>query len=75
MNSAYDKKAIYRDRENIFRFVETFGVGQGKTFFFTLTFSDNITDRKIAGKLWNLMNTKIKKLWNDFKYNIICSWK
>ena len=68
MNISYQKKAIYRDRENILKFVKTFGVGQGKTFFFTLTFSDNITDRKIAGKLWNLMNTKIKKFWNDFKY-------
>lgn len=68
MNLAYQKKAIFRDRENIFQFVKTYGVGQGKTFFFTLTFSDNITDRKIAGQYWNLLNTAIKKMWQNFKY-------
>ncbi|MBQ7404270.1 MAG: hypothetical protein IJW05_12635 [Lentisphaeria bacterium] len=71
MNTSYEKKAIYRDRENIFQFVKTFGVGQGKTFFFTLTFSDNVTDRKIAGEHWNLLNTAIKKMWNDFKYILV----
>ena len=71
MNTGYEKKAIYRDRENIFQFVRTYGVGQGNTFFFTLTFSDNVTDRKIAGEYWNLLNTAIKKMWNNFKYILV----
>lgn len=71
MNTAYQKKAIYRDRENIFQFVKTYGVGQGKTFFFTLTFSENVTDRKVAGSYWNILNTEIKKMWKDFRYILV----
>lgn len=71
MLTSYQRKAVFRDRENIFAFSKLHGIGQGKTFFFTLTFKDNCTDRKEAGARWNVMRTAIQKNYIEFRYILV----
>lgn len=71
MLTSYQRKAVYRDRENIFAFSKLHGIGQGKTFFFTLTFKDNCKFRKEAGARWNIMRTAIQKNYLDFRYILV----
>lgn len=68
MFSGYQIKAICRDRMNISRFSELHGIGQGRTFFFTLTFKDNIRNKRIAGDLWSNLHRSIRKQIKIFCY-------
>jgi hypothetical protein len=70
---SYHTKALFREELNIKGFCKDFGVGRGCTFFFTLTFRDNVKDKKEAVKRWNIIRTSISKKFKIFHY--ICVWE
>lgn len=69
----YAYKAHYRESENIGRFAENYGIGQGNTRMLTLTFAKNVSDKIIASSHWNVMLTCIRKYIPYFKF--ICVWE
>lgn len=67
-NCVYSVKAQYRDSENIRKFIKVFGFGEGKTRFFTMTFSEHITNKLEASKYWNVFLTSIKKRFPSWAF-------
>lgn len=70
---SYHSKALYREEMNIKSFAKKYGIGRGRTFLLTLTFKDNITDKKEAAMYWNIIRTQITKIFSLFRY--ICVWE
>jgi hypothetical protein len=69
----YHYKAMFRDRENIQRFCENYGIGQFKTRFLTLTYSRRLTKAE-SSAMWNSFRTALKKeLLPDLQY--IAVWE
>lgn len=68
MNLSYISKANKRDKMNIERFSELHGIGRGRTFFFTLTFRDNVVDKKEASAMWNNLLVQLKRFFITFRY-------
>lgn len=64
----YAYKAHYRESENLGRFAETYGIGMGNTRMITITFRDNITDKKEASSRWNVLLTSLKAIIPIFRY-------
>ncbi len=70
---AHAAKALFRDSQNFEQFAQTFGIGRGNTFMFTLTFRDNMTDKIKASRRWNVLLTSIRKKFDLFRF--ICVWE
>lgn len=66
--NGYTKKAKARDEMNVTAGIQRFGIGRGNTFFFTLTFSDNVTSKEEASAMWNIMLTAIRKVFPFFLF-------
>lgn len=71
--SGYHHKALHREDLNIKAFAKKYGIGRGNTFLLTLTFIENITDKKEAAMYWNIIRTQITKIFPLFRY--ICVWE
>lgn len=63
----YNPKRIFRDSENIKHFLDTYGVGEGKTAFLTITFNKRIYIKKEASRILNIWLTQMRKVFN-FEY-------
>jgi len=70
---SYAYKAHYRESENLGRFAENYGIGQGNTRMITITFKDNILDKKEAASRWNVLKTSLKAIIPIFRY--IAVWE
>lgn len=71
MNSGYQLKAYTRDKMNIGHFAKTYGIGRGNTFFFTLTFKNNVINKKEASRMWHNLLSQINKRFSIFRYIMI----
>ncbi len=71
MNQGYLTKSVCRDKMNIRAFIDMYGVGVGRTFFFTMTFADNIEKKDEASSMWNNLRTTIKREFGDFEYIMV----
>lgn len=69
----YAFKAHYRESENLGRFAENYGIGMGNTRMITITFRDNVTDKKEAASRWNVLLTSLKAIIPVFRY--IAVWE
>lgn len=70
---SYHSKALYREEMNLKGFFKKYGIGRGKTYFFTVTFVENVIDKKDAVHAWNILRTQITKKYKLFRY--ICIWE
>lgn len=68
MNWSYYNKSKYRDIQNIAAFCRQFGLGRGNSFFLTLTFKENIIDKKESASILNSLLTEIRCYYKDFAY-------
>ena len=68
MNWSYYNKAKYRDIQNISAFCRKYGLGRGNSFFLTLTFKENIIDKKESSSILNSLLTEIRTYYKDFSY-------
>lgn len=68
MNWSYYNKSKYRDIQNIAGFCRQFGLGRGNSFFLTLTFKENIIDKKESASILNSLLTEIRTYYKDFAY-------
>lgn len=60
MSTPYLAKAMYRDRTNIGAFIDQFGFGQGKVFFMTVTFKNNV-DKSDCATSFNVFRSYLCK--------------
>lgn len=71
MNS--EKKRLISYEANTKGFLDKFGVGQGNSMFMTITFRNNLTDKKLAGKAFDhlkkyISNTRQRESFLDSNY-------
>ncbi|MBN2640324.1 MAG: hypothetical protein JXR78_01585 [Victivallales bacterium] len=80
----YSHKAVYRDTENITAFLQTFGVGRGRTMFITFTTRKNEIDKNYVAKALHnfitLMNRKsyrekVSNIGLNSNFQYICVWE